>query len=152
MSPVTSRPSSTAADLWHVAERWGHDAQVLAERGGSHEAVYFASGFAAECALKAVALEHEKQANLPSRKQRRDYYSHDLRALVRLAGLHAAIKALADGGSEAAAAWSVALNWNIEKRYARDMHSDEARGMLRSVVDRDVGILQWLRTKSPKPG
>ncbi len=140
-SPLTDR------QLWEVAERWAKDARVSARHGGSPEAIYLAAGLALECALKAIAMRRDGLATFPARRDRRDFYSHDLRKLIGLAGVKADIDAAKGGGVPVADHWMIALNWRIEKRYGLGMDDDEARSMLECVVEPHTGLFGWLASR-----
>ena len=54
---------------------------------GYHQGAYYLIGYAVECALKAGVAKRVKQHDFPDRDLANAVFTHDLEALVRVAGL-----------------------------------------------------------------
>ena len=69
-------------------------------------------------------------------------YSHDLIALLKLAGLNARLDEESKKNPDIAANWGVVKSWNVDSRY-------ETSGLKGSDMDTAVnsenGILQWIK-------
>lgn len=103
------------------------------------------AGFAVECALKCRIMRGSGMNRWPSRKEKREVYSHDLSALARIAGLQAALLKEIEDISVLGLAWVVAQGWDNEMRYIPGpFPSVRAKDMVEAV---DAGgLLQWLLT------
>ncbi len=52
-----------------------------------YNGAYYLCGYAIECALKACIAKNIKASEIPDRKFINDIFTHDVKSLVRLAGL-----------------------------------------------------------------
>ena len=73
-------------DLQLLAETRVLDAAVLLE-AGRWDAAYYLLGYAVECALKSCIAKQFGRHEVPDKKLISDFYSHNLRELLRVAGL-----------------------------------------------------------------
>ena len=71
-----------------LAELRLSEARLLAH-GGHPSGAYYLAGYAIECALKAYIAAQLRENEIPDRAFVNDIYTHDLRKLIRLAGLEA---------------------------------------------------------------
>jgi hypothetical protein len=81
----------------------------------------------------------------PDRRREPRFYSHDLKRLLELAGLSAALEQEVSRSPTLADSWRVVQNWRHDLRYpGLPMPSTAADDMLRRVNDSDNGVLPWL--------
>ena len=76
-------------DLQGLARLRVREARTLLKAGHSAGAYYLA-GYAIECALKACIAKAVKRHQFPDLRTVRESYTHDLRELIKLAGLSTA--------------------------------------------------------------
>jgi HEPN domain-containing protein len=119
------------------------DARLLLQNGRWSTA-YYVYGLAVELAIKASIAKQIKAQIIPDRNFSRVFFSHELPALIALAGLTKSLESKL-GDSEFKGAWEVVRSWNVESRYE---HVDEvrAKAMADAVEGRKAGIYRWLKT------
>ena len=62
-------------------------------RAGLPDGAYYLAGYAVECALKACIAKDTQRYEFPEKKRVEASYTHDLRELVRVAGLRNELRA-----------------------------------------------------------
>ena len=75
------------AEWTALARQHEESARLLAENRAVAGQAYFHVGIAAECALKAYIMWRERLNSWPDKALRPELYTHDLRKLVRIAGI-----------------------------------------------------------------
>lgn len=135
------------ATLQRLAELRLSEAQLLAQQGYPSGAYYLA-GYAIECALKAHIAAQFKEGQIPDRAFVNDIYTHDLKKLVRLAGLESEVNSAkrADVGFDQR--WTVVENWTEQARY--EIWTGEAASAIIDAVagtKHAEGIFQWLTSR-----
>lgn len=70
----------------------------------THSRAYHEAGFAIEYALKAYIMKKEGLNGWPDRSMRKDLYTHNLRELIRIAGIKINV------ADKTAAAWKLAID------------------------------------------
>jgi hypothetical protein len=121
------------------------EAKMLVQTGQSSGAYYLA-GYAIECALKARIAGLFQQNQIPDRRFVNDVYTHDLAALLRLAGLQSELESA--GVSTLQQSWSVVKNWSEESRY-KVWTAEEASAMIEAIDGSGAaeGLFQWLSNR-----
>lgn len=115
---------------------------ALTQRDMGNQA-HFNAGLAIECALKAYLMRAERLNGWPSRASRPDLYTHDLRKLMMLAGLHI------DASHPIAAAWILTQNWDRNQGYdPRPMPDRVAKSWFAAAFGPE-GVVTWLRANLP---
>lgn len=113
-------------------------------KAGLFDGAYYLAGYTVECALKACIAKGTQRHEFPERKKVESSYSHNLRELIRIAGLEDARIEQASKDPEFKANWDVVQSWSEQSRYRR--HSPEAtRGLLSAIGDRRHGVISWIR-------
>lgn len=103
---------------------------------------YWHAGTAVEYALKAYIMRQEGLNAWPP-AFRTDVLTHDLRELMRIAGV--AVPKRGPGRAN----WQVALQWQRNQSYEPGMMPRKvARGMVEAVFGVD-GVVTWLRENMP---
>jgi hypothetical protein len=122
-----------------LARQHEKSARLLAEDRVAAAQAYSHVGFAAECALKAYIMWKERLNRWPDIASRKELYTHDLRELVRIAGIE--LKTSDPIGPS----WAVVLQWDRGQAYDPVRMP---RRVARSMVDAafgEKGVVTWIR-------
>ena len=117
------------------------EAQVLLSAGLS-DGAYYLAGYAAECAVKACKAT--RRFEFPDKKRVDLSYSHNLRDLVRIAGLEELRSERASKDIEFRNRLDTVQSWSERSRYRRNDQA-AAEELLKAIADKPDGILAWLR-------
>lgn len=130
------------ADFQALATMRSADARALLA-AHRFDAAYYLAGFAVECALKACIAAETKRYEYPDKKRAERAWSHDLKGLLKEAGLAQAMQQ-ASGATQTN--WALVVNWNVEVRYRLGRSTAESRDFVKAVSGRG-GVLPWLRQR-----
>jgi HEPN domain-containing protein len=110
---------------------------------GLNDGAYYLAGYAVECAVKACIAKGSQRHEFPDKRRADASYSHNLRDLIRVAGLDTQFKrALQDATFEDN--WRIARAWSEQSRYEKhDTQSTEA--LVAAIGDRRHGIIAWIK-------
>jgi hypothetical protein len=114
-------------------------------RVGEWSGVYYLSGYAVECGLKAVGVKQFRASTLPDKNAVEKLYTHDLRSLVKAAGLLPHLDAALKSDQALNGNWGLVKDWNEASRY-KTWSQTEAMDMLSSISDRRHGVMKWVRS------
>lgn len=144
---MTDSTDPTSDDWAQSARESLRGAELLAQAHNWRNA-YMLAGFAVEQALKGRIMRHLGLNRWPARKDRPEFYSHDLGELAQLAGLRERLEEAILAGEAFGRAWMVAKDFAINRRYpdgkpfpvrlGRDMVG--AAGM-------PGGLVEWLNSR-----
>jgi hypothetical protein len=81
------------------------------------DGAYYLAGYSVECALKACIASAYSQHDWPEKQFVVDCHTHNLLALMRLAGLEAAKNAAVAANPALALNWNVVKDWDEQSRY-----------------------------------
>jgi hypothetical protein len=126
-----------------LAKRHLKDAQYLLSADRPSGAYYLA-GYAVECALKACIAKSSKKYVFPDNKFVQKIYTHNLKDLVKLAGLDVQLPAHAPPGSALDVNLGIVYQWSEQSRYEKSTYS-KAEDLLTAITDPTDGVLQWVR-------
>lgn len=130
-------------DLQGLANLRFKEARALL-RVGLFDGAYYLAGYTTECALKACIAKGTQRHEFPEKKRVESSHSHNLRELIRVAGLEEARVEQASRDPEFNANWNVVQSWSEQSRYRR--HSPEAaHGLLAAIGDRRHGVISWIK-------
>jgi HEPN domain-containing protein len=116
-------------------------------RNKHYAGAYYLAGYAIECALKACIAAKTKAAEFPPKPDTvREYYKHDLAALVRTAELQEKLDARSKMSASFRLNWEVVKGWTEQIRYESNIDSEKARLMLKAIGDPRTGVLRWMRS------
>ncbi len=113
--------------------------------GGLWEGAYYLAGYAVECALKACIAKKTRRFDFPDKNIVNDSYKHDLKSLVKTAGLETELATASAADPQFASRWSVVEDWSEQSRYETRKTGPQARDLYEAIVSRKNGVLQWLR-------
>jgi HEPN domain-containing protein len=128
-----------------LADRWVADAKALLD-ARRWSAAYYAAGYAVECGLKACLLTR-LAANpglmFEDRRFSDRCWTHNLRDLLRLAGLEAD-EAAANAGCRRNSA--VVFDWSEQARYQTATHH-QAKKLFNAISNRTNGVFSWVKAR-----
>jgi HEPN domain-containing protein len=130
-------------DLQRLARLRLREAEALIARG-EWSGAYYLAGYAVECALKARIARQVRRHEFPDRNRVNKSYTHDLDALVTVAGLRDPLTKELDRDAIFGASWLIVKDWREDSRYQICGEAD-ARGLVRAIARRGHGVLQWIR-------
>ena len=132
-------------DVQRLAELRLQEAETLL-RALHFSGAYYLGGYAVECALKACIAKKTKRHDFPeSPNTVREYYSHDLEQLVKVAGLKAELDKRKSSDPRFEDSWEIVIEWSEQSRYEVITRQD-ARNLLKAISDPDHGVLQWIKS------
>jgi HEPN domain-containing protein len=113
-------------------------------KAGLFDGAYYLAGYAVECAIKACIAKGTRRYEFPDKKKADSSYTHNLRELIRVAGLEGAHREQVDKDPDFRRNWLVVEPWSERSRYQR--HSPEAaQKLLGAVSERRHGVIAWLK-------
>jgi HEPN domain-containing protein len=130
-------------DLQQLSRIRIREARALA-KVGMNDGAYYLAGYSVECALKACIAKTTQRHAFPDKKKADLSYTHNLRDLIRAAGLQ---EAWAERGRQDATFsdnWDEVLSWTEQSRYRT---TDAARSalLIDAVANRTHGVLRWIK-------
>ena len=108
------------------------------------DGAYYLAGYAVECALKAAIARLNSQHDGPEKQFVAECHTHNILALVRLAGLEGVRAADAAANTALAQNWLTIKDWSERSRYERHSHA-KAQKMIDAVTDNMNGVLPWIK-------
>jgi hypothetical protein len=97
-----------------------------------------------ECALKACIAKGTQRGEFPDKKKVESSHSHNLRELIRVAGLDEARLERSGKDAEFLTNWDVVQSWSEQSRYRRH-RPEAARTLIGAVGDRRHGVISWIK-------
>jgi hypothetical protein len=133
--------ATTNTDFQKLSEMRVREAKLLFD-ANEFDGAYYLAGYAVECALKACIIKKLMSSNVwPERKFSDDCYKHDLKILIRVAELEAAISA----AGPVAARWGQVKDWTEQSRYEHGKTKQFVQQFLEAITDSADGVLPWLK-------
>jgi HEPN domain-containing protein len=120
------------------------EAKVLLD-AGQPSGAYYLAGYAIECAIKARIAGQFRENEIPDRGFVNEIYTHDLRRLIRFAGLQAELDEATQADAELGQKWAIVRDWSEQSRY-EIWTREEASAMIAAAAgdERREGLFQWL--------
>jgi HEPN domain-containing protein len=113
-------------------------------KAGEYSGAYYLAGYAVECALKACIAKKTRRFDFPDKSRALQSYTHNLRELLRLAGLNDDLEATQKTSEKFAAGWNEVCKWTEESRYSTWTKNDAGQ-ILDAIVRRKDGVLPWIK-------
>ncbi len=137
-------PDPQSPDDWlRLARQHELTARAMASSREAASQGFWHAGIAVEAALKAYIMAHERLNGWPSIDLRPELYTHDVRALMRVAGISVPRQ------GPVRASWQVALQWQRNQGYdPAVMPRKVAQGMVEAVFGVN-GVVTWFRENMP---
>ena len=119
------------------------EARALAKLG-MHHGAYYLAGYCIECALKACIAKATRRHEFPDKKRADLSYTHNLRDLLRVAGLEKTQEQAAQRDPVFLKKWDIVPLWSERSRYVTSS-AETAWELIEAVGNRNHGVLRWLR-------
>lgn len=132
-------------ELQNLSRLRVREAKLLLDAGAFHGS-YYLMGYAVECAIKSAIAKQVMRHDFPNKQLANDSYSHDLRALMKTAGIWTAFEVAMRASSALADNWAVVKDWTEASRYALSITEVQARDFHSACTARAQGVLSWLKT------
>ncbi|MBR1131714.1 HEPN domain-containing protein [Bradyrhizobium iriomotense] len=136
--------SHERATFLELAQKRLDEARLLLVNGFPSGA-YYLSGYAIECALKAIIAAQFRANEIPDRRLVERVYVHDLSKLLSLSGLEDELEVEMEGAPGLREAWSTITKWSERARY--EIWTQEAASAMLEAVGGDQGLLRWLQSR-----
>ena len=133
------------ADFQRLADIRVLDASALLA-ANQWSGAYYMAGYAIECALKACIARLVGQFDFPDKELANKSFTHEIEALVSVAGLKLDRDNDAKANSTLAQNWTIVKNWNERARYAIWTEL-QARELHLAVTDVTNGVLPWIKCR-----
>ncbi len=130
-------------DLQELSNIRLKEASALLELG-LFDGAYYLAGYALECAIKACIAKGTQRHDFPDKKRVDSSHSHNLRDLIRVAGLDDARLEQASEDAEFSKNWDVVEQWSEQSRYRRH-RPESAQELLAAISDRRHGVISWIK-------
>jgi hypothetical protein len=123
------------------------EAKVLAQ-AELPSGAYYLAGYAIECALKAIIAARFREDEIPDKALINSIYTHDLTALLRLAGLESELEDAIEADPELGRRWAIVKKWSEQARYSISSKED-ALAMIDAIEGGTgaEGLLIWLTNR-----
>jgi HEPN domain-containing protein len=137
---------TTNEDFKALAARRIREAEIL-YAGYEFAGAYYLAGYAIECALKACIAKQTRAGDFPppADEVRRGYYTHDLTALLKSAGLLKVKNEKCAADKDFEASWGIVAQWSETARYERVRGAREAESIIVAITNPTSGVLTWIR-------
>ena len=131
-------------DLQSLSKQKLKAAEILADNKIWSNAYYLA-GYSIELSLKACVAKFISADTIPDKSLINKVYTHDIRALLGLAGLTSDFNEKIKADSLFAANWAICSEWSPDARY-KEKSAAETTVLLRAISDKSHGVLPWIMT------
>lgn len=95
--------------------------------------------------LESVHCQKNKKYDFPDKKIVNDSYVHDLKKLIKVAGLELELDREMRANEKFASYWNTVQSWNEECRYSLDINRRRSVDMYNAVIDDQDGVLVWVK-------
>ncbi len=119
------------------------EARALAKLG-LNDGAYYLAGYSVECALKSCIARATRRFEFPDKKKADVSHTHNLRELLKVAGLEDVRFQEAKRDATFRNNWDLVQSWSEQSRY-RVVRADTARALVEAVGDRNHGVLRWIK-------
>jgi len=133
----------TRSQLKQLAKLRIEEAKSLLDNG-SYSGAYYLAGYSIECALKACIAKQIKANTIPDKKLILDFYTHNLKDLIKLADLENDRMIFANTNANFAINWTTLIEWNETSRY-KIYSESQAKDLYNSITSKNGGILSWVQ-------
>ena len=111
----------------------------------NYSGAYYLSGYSIECGLKACIARKTRRFDFPELTVVKDSFTHDLKRLVKIAGLEQELN-LKLSDATFASNWATVKDWDVETRYKIDTQT-QAEEIIYSITSRRNGVLAWIKQR-----
>lgn len=136
----------TRKDFQKLANMRSKEAKALLAQG-HFAGAYYLAGYSVECALKACIAKRTQRHDFPDKRIAFESYTHDLKELLKTAGLDSVFTADAPANSQLAKNWTTIKDWSESARYQAIISDTNARDIYSAITSRKDGVLLWLKKR-----
>ena len=111
---------------------------------GHFSGSYYLTGYAVECAFKAVIAAHCERYEFPDKAFATACYTHDLRVLIKLAKLQEVFANTIASSGAFRENWEAVSEWNEVARYRSKVSAHKAQCMYLACAGQPKGVLPWI--------
>jgi len=105
---------------------------------------YYLMGYAVELALKSCIIKYLMSVDeFPAKRFTERCYTHDINALVELAGLRVNCESKKDLDGDFKSYWQIVERWSEQKRYYQIDQTD-AEQLHEAIINPTHGVLSWI--------
>ena len=133
----------TRRDLQQLATLRIREARQLLQTN-NFSGAYYLAGYTIELGFKACIARKTRRYDFPELTVVRDSFTHDLKKLVKIAGLEKYLNQQVNIDAAFATNWAIVKDWDVESRY-RNFTQTQAEEIIYSITSRRNGILGWIR-------
>ena len=133
-------------DFQTISKRRKQEAKVLMN-AGQYAGGYYLIGYAIECALKACVAKQIKRYDFPDKNLANEAFSHDLKKLIRVAGLEPEFEKERKTNPALDLNWAVVKDWSEACRYDLSITEAQARDLYSACTTRKNGVLPWIKKR-----
>ena len=144
--PITATAIINRRVLQRISELRRSDAKTLLE-AGHHHGAYYLCGYAVECALKACVAKQVRRHDFPDKNLAAQAFTHDLKLLMKLAGLSPELERDMQSNKLLELNWTVVKDWSESSRYEIGISEIQARDLYSACTDRKNGVPYWIRRR-----
>ena len=109
----------------------------------NYSGAYYLFGYVIECGLKACIAKQTKRYEFPDLKVAQASWTHDLKKLVKTAGLETDLDQEIRNDVIFEANLRIVLEWSEESRYQTN-RKEEAYDLYSAITDHLHGVLKWI--------
>ena len=131
-------------DLQILVEIRVKEATVLVDNK-CYQGAYYLLGYALECALKACITKQVHEHDFPNKQLANASYTHDLSALLGVAGLSQELSKQEDHDGNFKLNWAVAKDWSETARYDPVIEETKVKDFFEAITNDQSGVLKWLK-------
>lgn len=132
-------------DLQQLSQIRIKEAKLLLDNS-FYDGAYYLCGYSIECALKACIAKNIKQFDFPDKKLIVDSYTHEINALVKLAGLSVILSEAMKRNQNLTTNWAIVKDWSEQTRYKQNTQEIIAKDLYNAVTDPVDGVMIWITT------
>lgn len=130
-------------DLINLSRLRLREAKVLI-KNKQFDGAYYLCGYSVECGLKACIAKQTNRYDFPDRKIANASYVHDLKILVKTAGLEVSLNTEMNN-TQFQINWNVVKDWSEQSRYQIVGNAKQnAIDLYKAVTSRKHGIKKWI--------
>jgi hypothetical protein len=121
-------------------------AALLAPASQRWSGAYYLAGYAVECGLKSCVLAHVERTGVifKERKFLENCWTHDLKILVKSAGLESQFGQARSASPGLDLNWATVTDWSEESRYEQK-NQIGAEELYEAITNNNDGVMQWIR-------
>jgi hypothetical protein len=111
---------------------------------GLYAGSYYLTGYSVECGLKAVIAKNCERYQFPDKGFATACNTHDLRVLIKLAGLQSAFVETMDFSGAFRENWEAVSEWSEVARYRTLVSANKAQCLYLACAGKPKGVLAWI--------